>query len=176
MPLEHIGELPEDLTDTDAENIDPRELSIEELREEIAARIAGMREINEYIRANDAAHLAMDQVLRRTLSETRQVAWEECQRLKSILGARLKPPPPAKRRGPSPEHLETVRQQREAAELRRTEKRARHEAHEVANHSRQRLFVRAAARALPPEEFERIWDLARTLFPDDPVWDAAPHE
>jgi len=165
--------------DVDQEEIDPETLTVEELREKIDARRQIIDAITREIEENDSAHRAMDSDHRSEIIAERRCAIGEKKVLARILATKVGKPPKTPKAAP-PEHLERMRLEQEASARKKAERLARHEATEAAeterNKVRTQLFVKAAYRILPREEFEAIWEKAREWWPDSPAWLARPSD
>lgn len=162
------------MRDLVSDEIDPASLTVEELREEIAAREEIERDIIELIQENDLNRRRMDPELRVSLREERSTAIKEAAELRAVLASKVAPAVRRPPKAPPPGHLELMRQQEEAAARRRREKAARHAALMAIDEEKYRdarqLFVKAAYQIYGKERCLEIWAKARELWPDARAW------
>jgi hypothetical protein len=171
------------VSETEPDDLDPNNLSDEELDEEIRARMEERQQIASDIRENDLAEAWPYIRLREKAVKKRNRLTAEADVLREILQKRrlLAINPTANPRGTAPDrHIELMRQQQELARIKEAEKTARlailAPLEESRNRDRARLFVMAAAKMMDRPAFEAIWVKARELWPDSPAWNELPGE
>ena len=135
------------------EIINPSDLSDEELREEIEARLATICNINMQLSGDEKSGLTKGDIWRiRAAGAIRHIE-AEIRQLQDVQKIRL-----------------TLAEQKvfheRALAAKREIARQANEAQDTQNH----LFVQWARATMGEDEFARAWDQTRAMFPDNPAW------
>jgi len=148
---------------------DLESLTDAELRDEIDARTEAIVALTDALDNNEIlTHTGRWRAYqeRRPSKQEAKLLRDELRRRHATVVTRPQSAP----RTPPPEHLARMAEQHATAEKRRTAKAAVLAQRQMVEIATDRMFVRAAYRALGVDGCKAIWDQARALFPEAKTW------